>query len=533
MFWKQQHAVAYIAGANDARLNGFPPNAEILDAFTMILGKTERFVGFVQLGALLAAMVAVAGIARRIGLSVRQALFGALLFATLPVVVLQSATALNDLVFGALLVCCAYFLFTWTPVSLALSALALGLALGTKFTAILALPLLAVFGAVIHPRRRWPALVLVGVGGMVLGAYWYLAQHREDAPRQRAGRGGPERDHAPAREHALGRRHDRAPHAARDRRGRPVGGGRSRSVPVPRRGRPDPGARAAGTRPGGDGAGSSSAGALAALPLAFRWVHHELLHGYQKLWLELDRREVAFLGFDKHLTRASPFQSWYGAAGLLLVLACLWLAWRGWRRGSLPLEARSRWRSLRPPGSCCSRSRPSTASLDGRYVVFAVALAAALWGLVLPIGWPGVGDHGDRRPVALALVLVHYDEKPSGVDVLGGVGADVRLGPVARAGAGARRCTAARMTRRGDAGAPRRRRARRLGSPFAREDVEVSVLRGEAGSARRVRQGPPQTFRQGPDWIVVAPGMRKPVTFWVSRRVVNSNGWRLYRVTPS
>src|SRR5262249_51415630 len=102
-FWKQQHAVAYIAGANDARLNGFPPNAEILDAFTMILGKTERFVGFVQLSALLAAMVAVAGIARRIGLTVPHALFGALLFGTLPVVILQSATALNDLVFGALL----------------------------------------------------------------------------------------------------------------------------------------------------------------------------------------------------------------------------------------------------------------------------------------------------------------------------------------------------------------------------------------------------------------------------------------------
>ena len=113
-FWKQQHAVAYIPGANDARLNGFPPNAEIADSFTMILGWTDRFVGFVQLSALLATMTAVAGMARRIGLSVRQALFGALLFATLPVVVLQSATALNDLVFGSFLACCAYFLFSWT-----------------------------------------------------------------------------------------------------------------------------------------------------------------------------------------------------------------------------------------------------------------------------------------------------------------------------------------------------------------------------------------------------------------------------------
>ena len=142
-FWKQQHAIAYIPDANDARLNGFPPNAEIADSFTMILARTERFVGFVQLSALVAATIAIGGIARRIGLSVRQALFGALLFATLPVVVLQSATALNDLVFAAFLVCSAYFLFTWTRVSLALAALALGLAIGTKITALLGLPLLA------------------------------------------------------------------------------------------------------------------------------------------------------------------------------------------------------------------------------------------------------------------------------------------------------------------------------------------------------------------------------------------------------
>src|SRR5207302_8901254 len=75
-FWKQQHAVAYIPNANDARLNGFPPNAEIADSFSMILGHTERFVGFVQLSALGATMVAIAGTARRIGLTVRQALFG-------------------------------------------------------------------------------------------------------------------------------------------------------------------------------------------------------------------------------------------------------------------------------------------------------------------------------------------------------------------------------------------------------------------------------------------------------------------------
>ena len=36
------------------------------------------------------------------------------------------------------------------------------------------LPLLAIVGAFLYPRRRWPALVLVGAGGIVLGSYWYL-----------------------------------------------------------------------------------------------------------------------------------------------------------------------------------------------------------------------------------------------------------------------------------------------------------------------------------------------------------------------
>ena len=74
------------------------------------------------------------------------------------------------------------------------------------------------------------------------------------------------------------------------------------------------------------------AAALAALPLAFRWIDHELLHAYQKLWVHFDRRDLAFLGFDKHLTRASPFQSWYGALGLVLVIACFVLAWIGRRQ---------------------------------------------------------------------------------------------------------------------------------------------------------------------------------------------------------
>src|SRR5436190_21112075 len=307
-FWKQQHAVAYIAGANDARLNGFPPNAEIADSFTMILGKTDRFAGFVQLAALLATMVAVAGIARRLGLTVRQALFGALLFATLPVVVLQSATALNDLVFASFLACCAYFLFTWRPVTLALASLALGLAIGTKITALLALPLLALVGAFLYPRRRWPALVLVGAGGLVLGSYWYLLNIVKTGKFDGKIAGS---QNAAAQVHGntyslsgtvahflrlLVDSFDPSGAVGRDRFLYLVAAALILVLGLRTRGRVGTGLVVA-------------AAALAALPLAFRWIDHELLHGYQKLWIALDRRNLAFLGFDKHLTDASPFTS--------------------------------------------------------------------------------------------------------------------------------------------------------------------------------------------------------------------------------
>ena len=36
-FWKQEHAVEHIAGANDARLNVFPPASEIMSAWAMVL----------------------------------------------------------------------------------------------------------------------------------------------------------------------------------------------------------------------------------------------------------------------------------------------------------------------------------------------------------------------------------------------------------------------------------------------------------------------------------------------------------------
>ena len=172
--WKQQHAVAYVANAPDERINAFPPIAEIEAMAAMVLSRSDRYVGVVQLLALAATCVAIVGIARRLGLSRSTALFGALAFATFTVVALQAPTALNDLVVASLLAACAYFALGSSRTELALCATALALAVGAKGTAVFALPAFVAFALASQPRSRWWSLAAAGAAGLVGGQFWYV-----------------------------------------------------------------------------------------------------------------------------------------------------------------------------------------------------------------------------------------------------------------------------------------------------------------------------------------------------------------------
>ncbi len=134
----------------DFRLTSFPVNSELSILWIFTLGGDDRWVGFIQWSAALVCMVAVFGLARLLGASRPQATFSALVWAALPEILLQSVSAQNDLIVTAFFACLLFFLFYWVTLgdrtAMFLSALAFGLGLGTKTTAMLALPGLGLAG---------------------------------------------------------------------------------------------------------------------------------------------------------------------------------------------------------------------------------------------------------------------------------------------------------------------------------------------------------------------------------------------------
>jgi hypothetical protein len=172
--WAQQEGIGWIDGVDDPRLNGFAPHAEIGMTATMVLGGSDRYVGLVQLVSLLATAVAIALLALRLGLSHRAAAFGALVWATLPVVAVQAPTALNDLALTAPLLAATALAFGRTRAALGLAAVATAVGFGVKLTALLVAPLAALVVLAGLPRRRAAVALASCLAGAVVGSYWYL-----------------------------------------------------------------------------------------------------------------------------------------------------------------------------------------------------------------------------------------------------------------------------------------------------------------------------------------------------------------------
>jgi len=170
--WKQEHGVGYIADVNDARLNANPPVGEIGLLYTMVVSGTDRFVTTIALAAYLALPITVFGIARRLLVDRRSALCAALVFATLPVALLQASGAKNDLVMASFASACVYFCLGTRGVEIVLAGLALALALGTKIFSPLFLPIIGLIVVVGTSKKRAFALAAVAIPAIVAGSAW-------------------------------------------------------------------------------------------------------------------------------------------------------------------------------------------------------------------------------------------------------------------------------------------------------------------------------------------------------------------------
>jgi hypothetical protein len=166
----------------------FSINAEIGLLWLTALWGTDQLTGFVQWFATVFTLVGIYGIARHLKFSKLASVFAALIWSTLTIVVVQSTSTKNDALVAFLVVASFYFLMTglhdderkYSP-NFIFFGLSIGLAVGTKETAVVAIPGLGLAAALLtlyQPNRSLSKLVYVafwGLAGTVLvGSYNYI-----------------------------------------------------------------------------------------------------------------------------------------------------------------------------------------------------------------------------------------------------------------------------------------------------------------------------------------------------------------------
>ncbi len=167
----------------------FPANASLLFAWPLLTTKSDLLIDAVQWPYAFLTAVALFALARSLGLSKRLASWAGLSYLAIPLVINQTKTCLTDVILSFVLVSAVLFLVRFEHErpwqSSLLVAVAVGLALGLKTSALVHVPLLAAVGLVwiVHNSRgdRRAALKSVSIcfaascaGFLALGAYWYL-----------------------------------------------------------------------------------------------------------------------------------------------------------------------------------------------------------------------------------------------------------------------------------------------------------------------------------------------------------------------
>lgn len=166
----------------------YPLNGQVPLVWSTALLKSSALIGFLQWFSLPIGLLAIYGISRRFKLTRWQSLLGALLFALFPNVIMQSSSALTDLIIACIFVSMVYLFMSGIKNEdrslLALSAIGLGLMIGVKQTAIFLLPGLGILLLLITfdlKKRSLRSLMYWCVAAIfsvfLLGAYIYLMNY--------------------------------------------------------------------------------------------------------------------------------------------------------------------------------------------------------------------------------------------------------------------------------------------------------------------------------------------------------------------
>ena len=408
--WLQDRAVGYPGCACAPYINAYPPHGEMGVLATMVLGGSDRYVALAQGAAYVALALGVVGVARGLGLARPQALLGGLLVATLPVIALQASTAQNDVVVGAFLVAAVVVLLATGRGAPWLAAAATALAVGTKLTAVIGIPLLVAVALAAAPdTRRGPRLAAV-LAGSAAGAYWYVVNWRHTGSWD----GGFPNEKAEPGVVAAGSRGLRSSIQLVEL---PGAAGRDRWLYVVtaavlfaalafllrrRRGR---GAIAMG----------AVAAVVAALPVLVPTLRRYLDQAYVDLWRAIGRDDLA-VSPGRDITLSASNVTWYGPLGLIMLVGGIALAAvavrRGWipRIGLLFAVAPVYWIAM-------LAALLFYQDAAGRFLMAPVALAGATWGVVLrwrALAWGLAGI----AITAVALAVLHDSKRPAGVALL-------------------------------------------------------------------------------------------------------------------
>jgi hypothetical protein len=186
-YWLQYHSIAQFPGAS-IRQAASAPDGEVLQALTMMMSGTDRWVASIQWLALVGIALAVFSGARLLGFAREPSAFAACLFVLLPQPVMQSTTSQNDLIEAFFMVSTAFFVVRGlrdrSRGDMAVAALALALAVGTKGTAFVAGTALAVLAVAALIAYRPPARFIAVAASqavialIALGCYNYVLNLR-------------------------------------------------------------------------------------------------------------------------------------------------------------------------------------------------------------------------------------------------------------------------------------------------------------------------------------------------------------------